>query len=192
MAEETVKEVSKEEVVESKDNFEIEIVDDTPEEDRNRVPLKVDDDFDSTIQEMEDYDKNNKSEISKRIKQLTRLRHDERRAKEAKEREAREAYNYAKSLQEENRKLKENLSKGENVLMEESKARADAELAAAKEQYRQAYEEGDSEKVVTAQEKMTTAAVNQEKWNSYVSKHNPEANQQNTLQNGEDAVYNPS
>ena len=186
MAEETVKEVSKEEVVESKDNFEIEIVDDTPEEDRNRVPLKVDDDFDSTIQEMEDYDKNNKSEISKRIKQLTRLRHDERRAKEAKEREAREAYNYAKAVQEENRKLKENLSKGEKVLMEESKARTKAELTAAQQAYRKAYEDSDTDAIVEAQTRLAAAAAAQNNTSTYNPKYQ---NEEKPLQDGSNQVY---
>lgn len=165
-----------------------EIIDDTPEEDRGKEPLKADDDPEPPQDELENYS----DKVQNRIGKLKKAYHDERRVKEAKEREAAEAYKYAKAIQAENVRLKKNLSEGENVLVEQSKARADAELAAAKGQYKKAYEEGDSDKVVAAQEKMTAAAVNQEKWNSYTPKYNPEANQQNTLQNGEDAVYNPS
>ena len=145
----------KEEVVEVKDDFEVEIVDDTPEKDKGKVPLKADDNPEPTVEEMEEYS----AEVQKRINKLTKKTHDERRAKEAKEREAREAYHYAKSLQEENRKLKESLSKGENVLMEESKARADAELTAAQQAYKKAYEDADSDAMVDAQTKLAHATV---------------------------------
>ena len=74
-------------------------------------------------------------------------------------------------LQEENRKLKENLSKGETTLMETSKARADAEIAAAKEAYRKAYEEGDSDKIIEAQEKLAKATYAKEKSDSYTPQY---------------------
>jgi|TARA_X000001388_G_scaffold24338_1_gene16882 hypothetical protein len=147
--------VKVEEVVEAKDDFEVEIVDDTPEQDKGKVPLKVDDNAEAPVEEMEQYS----AEVQKRINKLTKKTHDERRAKEAKEREAREAYNYAKALQEENRRLKENLSKGENVLMEESKARANAELTAAQQAYKKAYEDADSDAMVDAQTKLAHATV---------------------------------
>ena len=153
---EDIKEVDAvEEVIEVKDDFEVEIVDDTPEQDKGKVPLKAEDSAEAPVEEMEQYS----AEVQKRINKLTKKTHDERRAKEAKEREAREAYNYAKALQEENRRLKENLSKGENVLMEESKARADAELTAAQQAYKKAYEDADSDAIVEAQTRLAQATV---------------------------------
>ena len=145
----------KEEVVEVKDDFEVEIVDDTPEEDKGRVPLKVDDSVESPVEEMEQYG----AEVQKRFNQLTRQKHDMRREKEAKEREAREAYNYAKSAHEENKQLKAKLQEGETVLIEESKARADAELTAAQQAYKKAYEDADSDAMVDAQTKLAHATV---------------------------------
>lgn len=83
---EDIKEVDAvEEVIEVKDDFEVEIVDDTPEQDKGKVPLKAEDSAEAPVEEMEQYS----AEVQKRINKLTKKTHDERRAKEAKEREAR-------------------------------------------------------------------------------------------------------
>jgi hypothetical protein len=165
--EKDTQEVEDKETVDSQDDFEIEVVDDTPAEDKGKVPLKAGDSPEPTEDELENYSE----KVQNRIGKLKRAYHDERRAKEAKDREAVEAYNYAKALQEENRKLKENLSKGETTLMETSKARADAEIAAAKEAYRKAYEEGDSDKIIEAQEKLAKATYAKEKSDSYTPQY---------------------
>jgi len=182
MAEEIKKEVKKE-TVELKDDVEIEIIDDTPEEDKGKTPMKATDNPEPPTEEMEEYSEKVKSRIGK----LKKGYHDERRAKEAKEREAREAYNYAKSLQEENRKLKENLSKGENVLMEESKARADAELAAAQQAYKKAYEDADSDAIVEAQTRLAEATVAKNNAATYNPKYQ---NKEKSLQTDPNQVYN--
>lgn len=165
--EKDTQEVEDKETVDSQDDFEIEVVDDTPAEDKGKVPLKAGDSPEPTEDELENYSE----KVQNRIGKLKRAYHDERRAKEAKDREAVEAYNYAKALQEENKKLKENLSKGETTLMETSKARADAEIAAAKEAYRKAYEEGDSDKIIEAQEKLAKATYAKEKSDSYTPQY---------------------
>ena len=161
-------------------NFEI--IDDTPEEDRGKEPLPKDDNPEPSADELEDYS----DKVKNRIGKLKKAYHDERRVKEAKEREAREAFKFAQSIQEENKKLKENLQKGENVLVEQSKAKADAQLAAASEEYRKAYEVGDSDKVVAAQTKMTQATVERDKWNSYTPKYEEK---EKPLQTKPDQVY---
>jgi len=172
-----------EEVIEAKDDFEVEIVDDTPEQDKGKVPLKAEDSAEAPVEEMEQYS----AEVQKRINKLTKKTHDERRAKEAKEREAREAYNYAKALQEENRRLKENLSKGENVLMEESKARADAELTAAQQAYKKAYEDADSDAIVEAQTRLAQATVAKNNAATYNPKYQ---NQEKPLQTDSNSYNN--
>ena len=161
-------------------NFEI--IDDTPEEDRGKEPLPKDESPEPSADELEDYS----DKVKNRIGKLKKAYHDERRIKEAKEREAREAFKFAQSIQEENKKLKENLQKGENVLVEQSKAKADAQLAAASEEYRKAYEVGDSDKVVAAQTKMTQATVERDKWNSYTPKYEEK---EKPLQTKPDQVY---
>ena len=165
--EKNAQEVEDKETVDSQDNFEIEVVDDTPTEDKGKVPLKAGDSPEPTEDELENYSE----KVQNRIGKLKRAYHDERRAKEAKDREAVEAYNYAKALQTENKKLKENLSKGETTLMETSKARADAEIVAAKESYRKAYEEGDSDKIIEAQEKLARATYAKEKSDDYTPQY---------------------
>jgi hypothetical protein len=59
-------------------DIELEVVDDTPPEDRNRKPLdrEVEDPTDGEIAEYSE-------KVQKRMKELTHARHDERRAKEA-------------------------------------------------------------------------------------------------------------
>ena len=178
MAEEIQKEV-----VEEQDDFEVEIVDDTPEEDRDKKPLKAGDNPEPTAEEMDEYGYKVKSRISK----LKKGYHDERRAKESKEREAREAYNYAKALQEENRKLKENLSQGETVLMDSKKATAEAELSAAQQAYRKAYEDADPEAIVEAQTRLAEATVAKKSAADYNPKYQ---NTENALQKESNQVYN--
>ena len=170
-------------------NFEI--IDDTPEEDRGKDPLTKYDNPEPSADELEDYS----DKVKNRIGKLKKAYHDERRVKEAKEREAREAFKFAQSIQEENKKLRENLQKGEDVLVEQSKAKADAQLAAASEEYRKAYEVGDSDKVVAAQTKMTQATVERDKWDSYAPKYGEydpskrSYREEKPLQTGPDQVY---
>ena len=71
----------------------LEIVDDTPEEDKNKKHLG---DVDVPEEEIEQYSTN----VQKRINQLKRAYHDERREKEKFLREQQEAMNYAQSTQD--------------------------------------------------------------------------------------------
>ena len=181
--------MDKQEVEVQEPNFEI--IDDTPEEDRGKEPLPKDESPEPSADELEDYS----DKVKNRIGKLKKAYHDERRVKEAKEREAREAFKFAQSIQEENKKLRENLQKGEDVLVEQSKAKADAQLAAASEEYRKAYEVGDSDKVVAAQTKMTQATVERDKWDSYAPKYGEydpskrSYREEKPLQTGPNQVY---
>jgi hypothetical protein len=170
-------------------NFEI--IDDTPEEDRGKVPMPEDEIVEPPEDELDNYS----DTVKKRINKMNKKLHDIRREKETKEREAREAFKYAESIQQENKQLKENLKKGEDVLVEQSKAKADAQLAAASEEYRKAYEVGDSDKVVAAQTKMTQATVERDKWDSYAPKYGEydpskrSYREEKPLQTGPNQVY---
>jgi hypothetical protein len=76
--------------IESDENLEVEVVDDTPEEDRDRGAAEnVEDPDDDEV-------RNYSTNVQNRIKELTHARHDERRAKEAALREREEAINLAK------------------------------------------------------------------------------------------------
>jgi len=136
------------------EKLEIDIEDDTPEEDRGRKPSKRPIE-DVTDDELESYDE----KVQSRIKRFTRGYHDERRAKEQalREREAAEAF--ARQVYEENKKLKEQLSTGSKAYIETSKSAAEAELEAAKARYKKAYEEANPDEIVQAQEAIAKATV---------------------------------
>ncbi len=143
--------------VESNDNdeldIELEIVDDTPEQDRNRAPLPKE-----IVQELDNDDLTDYSEkVKSRMAQLRKVYHDERREKEAASREREEAIKYAQSIVEENKRLKSTLSTGEKSYIDVSKQAAEQEMDLAKREYREAYDSGDSDKIIDAQQRMNSA-----------------------------------
>ena len=141
---------------------EIEVVDDTPPEDRNRKPM-TEPPKEVTDDELAKYDES----VQKRIKHFTKGYHDERRAKEAAEREKEEALRFAQTLAEENKKLKGSVSQNQTALIEQAKKVVANELETAKRQYKEAYEAGDSEALVNAQEALTAAKMKAEKVNNF-------------------------
>lgn len=145
------------EVTAEGDEIEVEIVDDTPEPDRGRKPL------DKEVSEPTDDELENYSEkVKSRIKELTHARHDERRAKEAILREQDELRRVAQRLIDENKKLKQYVTTGEQQFVETAKNAADSSLEIAKSKYKQAYEAGDADAIIAAQEAMTEAKMRSE------------------------------
>ena len=149
--------------VEVKDNIDIEIVDDTPEEDQNRQASEPPEEV--TEEELEGYS----SKVKKRINKIQKGYHDERRAKEAAERERQEAVAFAQKVTDENKKLKELEAKNKELLHEQAKRQSAVEVLVAKKQYKDAYDAGDTEKVVEAQEKLTTAKIKADKIENFVA-----------------------
>lgn len=136
----------------------VEIVDDTPEADRNRKPMEeppkeFTDDEISTYHET----------VQKRIKHFTKGYHEERRAKEAAFREREEALRVAQAMLEENKKLKSTVSQNQEALLEQAKRATQVELEKAKEEYKKAYDMGDSDALVAAQENLTAAKIKADK-----------------------------
>jgi hypothetical protein len=147
-------EVKKEaEPVQEELEFDIEIEDDTPKADRNRDPLP------ENIKE--ELDADNLDEYSDRVKnrmaQLKKAWHDERRAKEASERQRNEAERVASISVQENQKLKQTLSTGEADYLKTLQEKHTSDLAMAQREYKEAYDNGDGEKLVEAQTKMNEA-----------------------------------
>jgi len=138
---------------EAEDQFEIEVVDDTPAADRGRTPGESPEEV--TDDELAGYDE----KVQKRIKKFTRGFHDERRAKEQAQREREAAETLARQVLDENRKLQEQLASGSKEYITQAQQMAEGELGAAKRAYREAYEEGDSEKLVAAQEAIAKATL---------------------------------
>ena len=141
---------------------EIEVVDDVPEEDRGRKPM-TEPPKEVTDDELSKYDES----VQKRIKHFTKGYHDERRAKEAAEREKEEALRFARSLAEENKQLKGSVSQNQTALLEQAKKVVANELETAKRQYKEAYEAGDSDALVNAQEALTSAKMKADKVNNF-------------------------
>ena len=134
---------------EDDDDFEIEIVEDVPEDEKPRraedaKPDLPDDD------DLESYSES----VQKRIKKLKFEYHEADRQKQEATRMREEAINYAKQIQAENERLRQNLQQNEGSLVEQAKARVESELNSAKAAYRTAYEAGDSDGVLEAQTKL--------------------------------------
>ncbi len=150
-------------VVEPEDDKpEVEVIDDTPAEDRNRKPME-EPPKEVTDEELAKYDES----VQKRIKHFTKGYHEERRAKESALREREEALRLAQSVVEENKKLKGSLSQGQNALLEQAKKNIAHEVEAARAKYKAAYESGDSDALVAAQEEMTTVKMKAERVNNF-------------------------
>lgn len=144
------------------DKPEIEVVDDTPPEDRNRKPM-AEPPKELSEDELEKYDES----VKKRIQHFTKGYHEERRAKEAAFREREEAIRAAQAIAEENKKLKGSLSQGQNALIEQAKKVVANELNDAKRKYKEAYEAGDSDALVAAQEELTSAKMKMERVSNF-------------------------
>jgi hypothetical protein len=150
-------------VVEPESNSpEIEVVDDTPEEDRGRKPM-TEPPKEVTDEELAKYDEG----VQKRIKHFTKGYHEERRAKESAEREKDEALRLAQAVLAENKKLKGSVNQNQAALLEQAKKVVSGEVETAKRMYREAYEAGDTDKLVEAQEALTQAKIRADKVNNF-------------------------
>jgi len=137
--------------------YEIEVVDDTPKADRGRKPSEPPEDV--TEEELQDYSE----KVRRRIQHFSKGYHDERRAKEQAMRERQELERIAQQLVEENNKLKQSTNKSQAALLEQAKRNVAAELESAKHKYRQAYESGEADAVLEAQEALTNARLKAER-----------------------------
>jgi len=145
-------------VKQEQDNeVEVEVVDDTPKADRGRKASKPPEDL--TDDELEDYS----DKVRKRIQHFSKGYHDERRAKEASQRERQEMEAYAKALVDENNQLKGSVEKNQAALLEQAKKNSAIEMLSAKRSYKHAYEAGDADKLLDAQEKLTNAKIKADK-----------------------------
>lgn len=134
---------------------EFEIEDDTPEEDRNREPMPK-----AIVDELEQDDLSKYDDATKqKLKQMRKVWHDERRAKESAYREQHEAVELARRVLEENKRIKSMLATGEKEYVSSIQTTANLELEMAKRAYKDAYDNGDSDRLVEAQEAMQNASI---------------------------------
>ena len=136
-------------------DFEIEEEDDTPAEDRGKEPLP--DEIKKEVEEdtLEGYSER----VKQRMAQLKKMHHDERREKERAERERQEAVAYAQKVANHNKYLQTTLSTGEEDYIKTKIIASENELKIAKHFYKEAYESGDTEKIVEAQGALNAAQM---------------------------------
>lgn len=140
----------------------IEVVDDTPEEDRGRPPM-AEAPAEVTDEELEKYS----DSVKKRIQHFSKGYHEERRAKETALREREEALRFAQKLVEENKKLQGSLGQGQQALLEQAKKVVANEVEQAKQKLKEAHEAFDTEGIIAAQEALTTAKIRAERVNNF-------------------------
>ena len=150
--------------VDNTEDLKVEIVDDTPEQDRGRQPLPKNIVEDLDNDDLEEYS----DKVKKRLSQMKKVWHDERREKE-------EAVRYAQRAFEENKQLKQRLGAGERVLVNEFTKSATNDITAAREKLKAAYETGDAERIAEAQEALTDAKLHMKE----VEKFKPSLQEEN-------------
>ena len=167
---------------EAEEEFEIIVEDDTPPEDRGQTPMpkKIVEELEQD--ELEEFT----GKAKEKLNQLKKVWNDERRAKEAASKEAEEASRIAQQLLSENQKLKTKLSTGEQNLLSKYKENIGYEIEKAKAAYKEAYDSGDSDRLVEAQEKLTTVQMEAKQIERYQPEYSEEA-----LQNSETQVQIP-
>lgn len=142
------------------DDIDIEVVDDTPKKDRNRKASTPPDEL--TEEELGQYSE----KVKKRLQHFSKGFHDQRRAAELAQREKNELEAMASRLVEENKKLKGTVGKNQEAMLEQAKKSAGRELEDAKSKFKTAYDAGQSDAVVDAQDALTDAKLRSERINN--------------------------
>jgi hypothetical protein len=148
---------------EGDDDFEVEIEDDTPPEDRGRDPLPITLKEELEKDDLEVYDE----EVKQKLKQMRKVYHDERREKEAALREQQEAIRVAQQYMAETQRMRQILDAGGKEYAQTLQTAANLQLDAARRQYKEAYDSGDSESILTAQEKLNDATLSMRQAESF-------------------------
>ena len=142
---------------------EIEVEDDTPEADRGREPMPQEIVDELEADELEEYSE----KVKLRLKQMKKVWHDERREKERYQREQNEALTAAQRYRQEAEQLRQTIAYGQESLVGSVKQNVEFELSEARRAYRDAYEAGDTDKILDAQEKLNTAQYRLEQLANY-------------------------
>lgn len=131
----------------SSPEIELEIVDDIP-----KRPFKAEDSQESD-EELTGYSK----KVRERINKLKYEQHEERRQREVAERMKEEALQFAQQVAQKNQAYENLIQRGEAALVQQIKSKAQIALEQAKFRYKDAYEKGDPEQIIAAQESLLNA-----------------------------------
>ena len=145
-----------------KEEIEIELVDDTPAQDRDKWTADK-----TPTEDGEDEAASYSRKVQERIKKETAKVHAERRAKEDRERQLNELSEFSKRIIQENNQLKSLIENGEKVLVTEHQGRLEGQLAAARAAYREAHEAGDVSGMIAAQENLAKLAAQQDRLSTH-------------------------
>lgn len=143
---------AKQEKTDESSDFEVEVVDDRPVADQKPSKASSSDD-DINDDELGQYSE----KVQKRLNKLKYEFHEERRRKEEAERMREEAVRYAQQISGKNKEYESIISRGEAALVNQIKERAQLALEKAKSAYKNAYEEGDTDKIIETQEQLYKA-----------------------------------
>ncbi len=164
--------------------LELEIEDDTPAEDRGKEPLPAEIVNEVENDTLEDYSER----VKQRMAQLKKVWHDERRAKEEAAREKEEAIAYAQKVYQQNQKLQTTLSTGEEDYIKTLVKSAESELNLAKRDYREAYDAGDTEKIIEAQGAMNSAQMRLSQASALKPQYTPSQVNESSVQSNQQPV----
>jgi hypothetical protein len=169
-------------------NIEIEIEDDIPEEDRGRTPSDPERVKKLEV-EVDDLDKYSKDAKDKLIR-MKKVWNDERRAREMMEREHAAAMEALQTVYAENKRIKDLVNTKAAEYQETMKEATKLQLKAAKKEFKDAYEAGDSDAMAEAQEKMTRLQVELDRVKKE-KKENSLQEEFNTVQPQQQVPYTP-
>jgi hypothetical protein len=144
--------------------LEIEIVEDVEEDDKPRVSEK---DYTGPEIPEDDEIESYSERVQKRMKKLSFEAKEAERQRQALAREREELLRVSQTFYSENEKLRQQLQQNEGTLVVQAKARLEAQLAQVKASYKEAYELGDTEKMIEAQEKLTSLNNDMYRVNNY-------------------------
>ena len=152
------------ELDEDLNELEIEIVDDVDDDEKPRVSEQ---DYTGPEIPEDDEIESYSERVQKRMKKLSFEAKEADRQRQALAREREELLRVTQTFQSENEKLRQQLQQNEGTLVAQAKARLEAQLAQAKASYKEAYELGDTEKMIEAQEKLTSLNNDMYRVNTY-------------------------
>tara|TARA_R110002020_G_scaffold279806_1_gene495603 strand:- start:1097 stop:2116 length:1020 start_codon:yes stop_codon:yes gene_type:complete len=143
------------------DDSDVEIIDDTPEEDRKPSKQAASEtneyDDDVTEEELQSYSQ----KVQKRINKLRAVNHADRRKRGEAERTLTEHERVTVKLHDENQKLKKLLRQGETAIIDSVGKKTALEINKAEEEFKSAHESGDTQKIADAQKALTDAQIRQ-------------------------------
>tara|TARA_R110000803_G_scaffold3216_5_gene10948 strand:- start:5416 stop:6471 length:1056 start_codon:yes stop_codon:yes gene_type:complete len=177
----------------SGERVEISVIDDRPIADQKprRAGAKSQESSrsdETSDDDIEDYSKG----VKKRIAKLRYDFHEERREKENERKIAAEAISYAQRVQQENQYLSTTLATGEAQLVQKFSESAQGAVAAARSAYKDAFDSGDTEKIIEAQEQLINAQADSRQAQGYNHEYTQRMEKQTfARQAGQQAAIQP-